>query len=118
MRTALYFAMIAVSVAAMVVAAMLRKRLGRHGIGGWNAALIAAAFYLVVVIVGALLLPGVNEVPEEFPAVVLWQFRVASFGMQLIMWSMFGLVFGAVAERALAAGRFPFRTGRGVAYGT
>ena len=101
-RTALYFFMLTVSVAAMVIAAMLRKRVAtRHG--SWNAALVAAAFYLVVVIAGAFLLPSINEVPAEFPAVVLWQFRVASFGMQLIMWTTFGLIFGFVAERALVA---------------
>jgi hypothetical protein len=100
-RTALYFIMLALSVVAMVVAALLRKRLAaRHG--GWNAALTAAGFYLVAVIVVACLLPGINEVPDAFPAVVLWQFRIASFGMQLIMWMTLGLVFGALTERAIA----------------
>lgn len=103
-RTALYFAMLGLSVAAMVVAALLRKRLAvRHG--GWNAALVAAGFYLVSVIVVALVLPGINEVPEAFPAVVLWRFRVASFGMQLIMWTTLGLGFGALTEWTLAAYR-------------
>jgi predicted cobalt transporter CbtA len=103
-RTALYFVMLALSVAAMAGAAVLRKRLaGRPGYGHeWNAALIAAGAYLIAVIVVAATLPGINEVPDEFPAVVLWQFRVASFGMQLIMWATIGLVFGALAERALA----------------
>jgi predicted cobalt transporter CbtA len=108
-RTALYFAMLALSVAAMVVAAILRKRLApRHG--DWNAALIASGFYLVAVIVAARILPSINEVPEAFPAVVLWQFRIASFGMQLIMWATLGLVFGALTERALAGhGRVALR---------
>jgi predicted cobalt transporter CbtA len=65
--------------------------------------LIAAGSYLIAVIVVAFILPGVNEVPDTFPAVVLWQFRVASFGMQLIMWATIGLVFGALTERALSA---------------
>ena len=103
-RTALYFIMLALSVGAMVVAVMLRKRLTAT-YGGWNGALISAAFYLVSVAVVAWLLPGIDEVPDEFPAVVLWQFRVASFGMQLIMWTTFGLVFGILAERALTVGR-------------
>jgi predicted cobalt transporter CbtA len=50
----------------------------------------------------ARILPAINEVPEGFPAVVLWQFRVASFAMQLIMWTTLGLVFGALTERAFA----------------
>jgi Probable cobalt transporter subunit (CbtA) len=103
-RTALYFVMLALSVAAMAGAAALRKRLAARPGGGydWNAALIAAGAYLVAVNVVAWMLPGIDEVPDEFPAVVLWQFRVASFGMQLIMWTTIGLVFGALAERALA----------------
>ena len=100
-RTALYFIMLALSVAAMAGAAMLRKRLAAQ-YGEWTAALIAAAVYLVAVIAVAGILPGINEVPDEFPAVLLWQFRVASFGMQLIMWATIGLVFGALAERAFA----------------
>lgn len=99
-RTALYFIMLAFSVIAMIAAAVLRRRLADR-LGGWNAALIAAGGYLIAVIVVGRILPGINEVPDAFPAVVLWQFRVASFGMQLIMWATIGLVFGALAERAL-----------------
>jgi predicted cobalt transporter CbtA len=98
-RTALYFSMIAISLAAIIAAGMLRLRLlARYG--AWNAFLTAAAAYLLVVIVVGLALPAVNEVLKQFPAVVLWQFRVASLGSQLIMWTTIGLVFGAVSERA------------------
>jgi hypothetical protein len=98
-RTALYFTILGLSVAAMVVAAVLRKRLASRS-GEWNAALIAAGAWILAVAVVACVLPGVNEVPDAFPAVVLWKFRVASFGMQGIMWATIGLVFGALAERA------------------
>ena len=102
MRTGLYFAMIAISLAAMIAAWMLRNRLlSRYG--GWNAALIAGAAYLIVVIAVATALPDVNEVPDGFPAVVLWQFRIASAGAQLIMWATIGLAFGALTERAAAS---------------
>ncbi len=102
MRTSLYFVMILLSLAAMIAAGMLRLRLnGRFG--AWNAALIAAASYLVVMVGVSLALPGVNEVPEAFPAVVLWQFRIASLGAQLIMWATLGLAFGAWTERAATA---------------
>ncbi len=98
-RTSLYFIMLAFSVVAMIAAAILRKRLAGR-LGGWNAALIAAGGYLVAATVVARILPGISEVPEAFPAVVLWQFRVASFGMQLIMWATIGLAFGALTEHA------------------
>src|SRR5215472_16103154 len=111
-RTALYFSMIAISLAAMIAAGMLRLRLlARHG--AWNASLIAAGGYLIIVIVVSLALPPVNEVPAEFPAVVLWRFRIASLGAQAIMWTTLGLVFGALTERAAASIRPGLKTKRG-----
>ena len=101
MRTGLYFGMILISLIAMIAANKLRGLL-LNRVGGWNATLTAGAFYLFGVVVACLLLPGINEVPEGFPAVVLWQFRVASFGAQLIMWTTIGLCFGAWAEGILA----------------
>jgi predicted cobalt transporter CbtA len=101
-RTALYFLMLAASVAAMVVAVVLRQRLVKRQ-DAWTAGLAAAAAYVVIVGMVQLLLPAVNEVPDAFPAVVLWQFRIASLGMQLIMWTTIGLVFGWLMERQYAA---------------
>jgi hypothetical protein len=45
----------------MISAALPRKRLAIR-MGGWNAALLAAASYLIVVTTAAVILPGVNEV--------------------------------------------------------
>ncbi len=39
-------------------------------------------------------LPAINEVPSNFPATMLWKFRVAALGMQVMVWGTFGLVFG------------------------
>jgi predicted cobalt transporter CbtA len=80
---------------------MLRKRLNPR-FGVWNSALIAAGAYIVVMVCVAFALPNVNEVPEDFPATVLWQFRIASLGGQLIMWTTLGLLFGVAAERLFA----------------
>jgi predicted cobalt transporter CbtA len=102
MRTSLYFAMILISLAAMVAAGMLRLRLNPR-FGNWNATLIAASAYVIVVSAVAMALPDVNEVPEGFPATVLWQFRIASLGGQAILWGALGLMFGVAAERAFAA---------------
>jgi predicted cobalt transporter CbtA len=99
MRTTFYFAMMAISLAALIGSTSLRGRLvGRWG--EWNATLIAMAGYIAVVIVVGLLLPTVDEVPEQFPAVLLWKFRMASAGAQLLMWASIGLLFGALTERA------------------
>ena len=101
LRTGLYFSTIAISLIAMVMAGKLRSSLVDR-LGRWDAALLAGLFYIAAVLAAGLLLPSINEVPEAFPAVVLWQFRVASFGAQLIMWTTIGVIFGAVAERLLA----------------
>jgi len=104
MRTRLYFAMILISLAAMIVAGMLRNRLvPRFGV--WNSALIAGGANIVVMAGVAFALPNVNEVPEDFPATMLWQFRIASLGGQLIMWTTLGLLFGIATERQFAQHR-------------
>jgi len=100
-RTALYFTMIAISIAAMIGAFSLKRLLVRR-LGDWNSTLTVAAYYIVIVATAGLLLPPINEVPELFPAVVLWKFRVASIGAQLIMWTTLGLLFGALTQRAAA----------------
>ena len=98
-RTTLYFAMMALSLAAMIAAVMLRKLLAER-LDRWNASVVAGAAYLVVVALAAVILPAVDEVPAEFPATVLWQFRIASIGAQLLMWATIGLVFGLWTARA------------------
>jgi hypothetical protein len=103
-RTALYFIMITLSVTAMVAAIAL-KRLIAPQFGEWNATLLAAASYLILVAVAGLLLPTINEVPDAFPAVVLWRFRVASIGAQLIMWGTLGVLFGSLTGRVFSSVR-------------
>jgi predicted cobalt transporter CbtA len=106
MRTALYFIMIAISVAAMIGAFAFRRLLVDH-FGDWNASYIVAAYYVAIVVIAGFLLPVVNEVPQQFPAVVLWKFRMASLGAQFIMWATLGVLLGALTERALVRGRVP-----------
>jgi hypothetical protein len=103
-RTALYFGMIALSLAAMIAAASLQKLLRGH-VSTWNATLVAGGAYLAVMLAVGLFLPVVNEVPDQFPATVLWQFRVASLGSQLLMWTTIGVAFGWSAESAFNPAR-------------
>jgi hypothetical protein len=42
---------------------------------------MATAAYIVAVVVVAALLPPINEVPSDLPAVVLWHFRVDSLAL-------------------------------------
>lgn len=99
-RTGLFFLMLVLSITAMVAAVSVGRRLlTAHGI--WTAALTAGAVFIVIIVAAQVLLPDISEVPHEFPAVVLWRFRVAALGMQLVMWTSLGLLFGWLTERGL-----------------
>jgi predicted cobalt transporter CbtA len=103
-RTALYFSMIALSLAAMIAAGMLRNRLLPR-LGSWNAALLAGAAFVGAATAVALALPAVDEVPADFPATVLWRFRLASCGGQAILWAGLGFGFGWAAEHVVGPRR-------------
>ncbi|MEH0420841.1 CbtA family protein [Streptomyces sp. B21-083] len=101
-RTALFFLMVALSVLLAVGAVILGKRLAPR-LGNWNATLAASAFFVLVVGLAYAFLPSfTNEVPAGFSASLLWRYRVATLGIQVTMWTAFGLVFGLMAERLLA----------------
>lgn len=106
LRTGLYFSIMLISIVAMVLAVIAQRRLASR-LDAWSATLLATAGYLVLIAVADFLLPAINEVPDGFPAVLLWRFRMASLGMQAVMWATIGLLFGTLAERALES-RFRF----------
>jgi predicted cobalt transporter CbtA len=97
-RTATFFLIIAFSVAAMILSLQLRMRLHRR-FGGWNSSLLAAALFVVIVAIVCRLLPVIDEVPPGFPVTLMWRFRVASLGIQAVMWATLGLLFGWLTER-------------------
>jgi hypothetical protein len=100
-RTGLFFLMLLLSVAALALVAVAARRLSAR-YGAWNATLITGAAFIIVIGIVQLALPEINEVPEHFSAVVLWRFRVASLGIQAVLWTTIGLLFGALTERSLA----------------
>ena len=99
-RTAAYFAMIALSIGAAVIAGKVLTALCRS-MRGFDAGLLAIGAFVVMVALGQCVLPTVDEVPADFPATLLWNFRVASIGTQLLLWSTIGIGFGWAAERVL-----------------
>ncbi|GAA1369538.1 CbtA family protein [Streptomyces beijiangensis] len=99
-RTTLYFLMIALSVLLTVGAIVLGKRLAPR-LGNWNATVAAGAAFLVAIGIAYAFLPAINEVPKDFPATLLWQFRLSALAIQLTLWTGFGLLFGHLAERLL-----------------
>jgi len=100
-RTGLYFLMMAISIASTMGAYLLRRRLA-HRYGSWNGSLIAIATYLIVISFFFLILPGINEVPATFPAVTLWNFRLASLSTQIVLWGSAAVMFGYAGAAALA----------------
>src|SRR5271169_5893479 len=113
-RTALYFVMLGMSLATCVLATGLARRI-RGRLGDWNAVLLAILGFVLVIAAADYLLPDINEVPDRFPAVVLWRFRVASFGVQAVLWATLGIAFGIAAEKYLGADR-AYRHARGWAF--
>jgi Probable cobalt transporter subunit (CbtA) len=103
-RTALYFLVMAISVASTIGAWALGRRLTRR-YGLWNGCIAAVIAYLLVLTIVFQLLPPVNEVPGNFPAVTLWDFRVASAGLQTVLWGAVGMIFGTLVERTHGAHR-------------
>lgn len=92
-RTAAYFGMMAISVVLVIVAVYLART-------GWLAAVGAGIAYVVAVSVAAAVLPSFNEVPDDFPAQTLWDFRLASLGTQVVLWATIGIAFAALLQRA------------------
>lgn len=98
LRTGLYFTLLAISVILGVTAVMVGRMLARTW-GAWYAGIAAAGGYLLVAVVTVILLPTYDEVPVDFPATVLYDFRIASFGIQLTMWAVLGLVLAELVHR-------------------
>ncbi len=107
-RTALYFTMLAISVVAAIAAVVLARRLVTT-LGAWNAVLISIAGYVAVVLLAGWLLPVIDEVPADFSADLLWQFRMASLAVQASLYLITGLLLatmiGAVVKKATPTGQ-------------
>lgn len=111
-RSLLYLLMVLASATLLVGAVYLGRRLVSR-LGAWNATLAAAGSYLVAIAVVMLVLPTIDETPgpvrddagnivyEGFPADDLYEFRLFSLGVQVVMWVTIGLVFAALIAKVL-----------------
>ncbi|GAB2662576.1 CbtA family protein [Prescottella soli] len=102
-RTWLWLAALVLGLAAVAAGAYVSKILASQPYWTLRVASSVVTF-LVVVTVGYLLLPTVNEVGENFPATLLWQFRVSSMATQATLWLGLGLAFAFLTERAQRGG--------------
>ncbi|MFJ7064057.1 CbtA family protein [Streptomyces sp. NPDC101115] len=103
-RTTLFFLMILLSVLLGIAAVIAGRRLAPR-LGNWNATVVAGAGFVAAVAIACAFLPANEDaVKPEFPAAVLWDFRLATLGIQAVLWVVFGLAFGLLAQRLLAPG--------------
>lgn len=96
-RTALWFGFVAFSVVG-VVAAVAVARWGARRWTGVPGVIAGLVTYVVVVAVAALAFPKVDEL-GDFPAGILWDFRVSSLLTLLAMWAVIGAVLTALVDR-------------------
>lgn len=125
-RTALYLTMVVCSVAFIVAAVWLGRRLAPR-FGTWNASLLAALGFAVAIGIVMAILPSLGELSANvqayghhatetplaltdpkgtivypgFPADTLFSFRFYSVCNQVLLWATLGLAFGPMAERVL-----------------
>ncbi len=99
-RTSLYFLMMVLSVLLAIAATILGKRLAPR-LGTWYATVVALAAFALVIGLAYAFLPVINEVPADFPATLLWRFRLSALAIQATLWGGLGLIFGELAERLL-----------------
>lgn len=99
-RTEDYFLLILISLLAMVLVYICVHKF-KNKYGGLNTSIVSAYCYIVFMGIVFMIMPPVNEVPNNFSADVLWHFRLASLGIQAILWSIVGVGFGYSAQRLL-----------------
>ncbi len=98
LRTAAFFALIALSALAGTSALWTYRQLAGR-LPALDRLLAATGLYFGAVALLQNLLPEVDEVPPEFPATLLWQFRLASIGTQAVFWLVTADLFGRSVER-------------------
>jgi len=98
-RTWLWLAAVVLGLLAVVASVFAAKAVAAQEFLSVRIAAPVLAFLLVVT-VGYLVLPTVNEVGDDFPAVLLWQFRLSSLATQATLWLTLGLAFAFLTERA------------------
>lgn len=102
LRTQLYFVMMLISILAAILSVNIGQLSARLGI--WNSVIIAGGVFIFIIAATQYFLPDINdEVPDGFPATLLWRFRMSALGMQAIIWTSLGLLFGWLARRSLRA---------------
>ncbi|MFV2018639.1 CbtA family protein [Micromonospora sp. LOL_023] len=107
-RTGQYLSFIIAAAALSWLAVLVHRRLA-----GWSRpeplrAVVATAVAIIGYALLLALWPATAvEVPADIPAVLLWEFRLASLAQLATMWTVLGVVFGLLLTPAKVAGRRP-----------
>ena len=98
-RTAAYFFVVGISLLTILVSWYTARGMRE---GGTSAPVRHLTVGATLAAVFALLFVGLPATadPGEFPAGLLWSFRLSSLGTQVVLWTGLGVVFGLLCERA------------------
>lgn len=96
-RTAFYFLLLGLSLAALLGAWRASMRSARSLPASIRMG-VGIVVYLGTIAAALALLPSFDEVPSDFPPQLLWDFRIAAIGTQLVLWSVLGMSFAALTE--------------------
>jgi predicted cobalt transporter CbtA len=98
-RQSLYFTLIVLTLVVLFCAAQLSARLRTAGwVDDQRLLLVAVAVVVPMAVVYALMPPAPDDI--AVPATLLWRFRLASLGGNLLLWGILALGFGAAATAA------------------
>jgi Probable cobalt transporter subunit (CbtA) len=99
-RTGLYLLLVGLSLALIVGAVWLGRRLAAR-IGSWNAILVGAGAYGVGIAAAMWLLPPVDQTLKGFPADDVNALRLSSLATHLVLWAAIAAVFALLASRLI-----------------
>ena len=113
-RTWLYLAMLAGGLVSLVAAARVMWSVDDDA-PPWRRPVLGAGTFVALTGFLALILPGVDEVPSDFPASLLWEFRSARSGRRPCSGPTIGVGYGIATLRAARRFGRAARDGRGAA---
>lgn len=108
-RTGTYLLMVVLGLVAVWAGSLGYRAVGAQA-PSWLRIAAAVGGFLLVTAVSYVVLPSFQEVPADFPATLLWDFRLASLGTQVVLWTGIGLLFAALMhhdQRRRAAPALP-----------
>jgi predicted cobalt transporter CbtA len=103
-RTLLYLTVVATSLLALLAAWRAARSVPEHA-GPWLRSGAGLTVFAGTAAIVAYLLPAVEEAPKSFPSDLLWDFRLTSLGVQVVLWASLGLAFGIGVRRARLGAR-------------